>query len=285
MENSLIGIQIARCRKAAGLTQEELGKAVGVSTQAVSRWECGGTPDVTLLPAIADRLGITIDALFGRDNGEAVDIFQTMRSWIRSLPREQVMDQLNRLVWSGIIQIPFDSDAVDHLPYLKSCHEVNSGLGTPDTILCSNLETDQGIYFGVCAEDLAFTTLLPKPEKGYDAYFPDHEKARSLFSLLLQPGCLELLEFIMAQEDRFYTVEFLAEGIGSTPDALAPLLERLRETGLVHYTTVGTLQGLEQVYSIGHASALVPLFYLVRILSQDHMYHYLNYSSRSKPLL
>ncbi|MCM1263883.1 MAG: helix-turn-helix domain-containing protein [Butyrivibrio sp.] len=42
MDNNLLGEQIAKYRKAAGLTQEDLGKAVGISTQAVSCWECGG---------------------------------------------------------------------------------------------------------------------------------------------------------------------------------------------------------------------------------------------------
>ena len=41
MDNNLIGEQITRYRKALNMTQEELGKAVGVSTQAVSRWENG----------------------------------------------------------------------------------------------------------------------------------------------------------------------------------------------------------------------------------------------------
>ena len=55
MNNNLIGEQITQYRKALNMTQEELGKAVGVSTQAVSRWENGGAPDVALLPAVADK--------------------------------------------------------------------------------------------------------------------------------------------------------------------------------------------------------------------------------------
>ena len=54
---NILGEQIARYRKALGMTQEDLGRAVGISAQAVSRWECGGAPDVTLLPAVADALG------------------------------------------------------------------------------------------------------------------------------------------------------------------------------------------------------------------------------------
>ncbi len=41
--------RIAALRKEHGLTQEQLGNMVGVSAQAVSKWEKGGTPDVELL--------------------------------------------------------------------------------------------------------------------------------------------------------------------------------------------------------------------------------------------
>ena len=86
MNNNLTGEQIAKFRKAAGLTQEELGRAAGVSTQAVSRWECGGAPDVALLPAVADALGVTIDALFGREGGEKVDMVEAVWRWMFTIP-------------------------------------------------------------------------------------------------------------------------------------------------------------------------------------------------------
>ena len=61
------------------MTQEDLGRVVGISAQAVSRWECGGAPDVALLPAVADTLGVTVDALFGRETGEKVNIEDAVR--------------------------------------------------------------------------------------------------------------------------------------------------------------------------------------------------------------
>ena len=57
-----VGEQIAVLRKSKGLTQSELGERIGVSFQAVSKWERGETlPDITLLPDLARILETTID--------------------------------------------------------------------------------------------------------------------------------------------------------------------------------------------------------------------------------
>ncbi len=60
---------LKKLRKEKGLTQEELAESVGVSAQAVSKWELGSLPDAALLPVIADVLGVSIDEMFGRGGG------------------------------------------------------------------------------------------------------------------------------------------------------------------------------------------------------------------------
>ena len=60
-----IGNQIKTFRLEKKVKQEELAEYLGVSAQAVSKWETGAsTPDITLLPSIATYFGVSIDELF-----------------------------------------------------------------------------------------------------------------------------------------------------------------------------------------------------------------------------
>lgn len=286
MENNLIGSQIMKFRKSAGLTQEELGRSVGVSTQAVSRWECGGTPDVTLLPAIADRLGVTVDALFGRDGGEKVDIHDTVRKWIRSLPQEQVFDQLNQLLWAGINAIP--SEYINNvLPFPESCYQVNLGGKYRDVLNRSIFQTDAGMYFGVGGKDFSFSMLCPQPEEGYEAYLPEKVRLRAFLTLLAEPGCLEVLGYMLRKETRYFSASLLAKNIGMDAEALSQLLERLSDTGLVSSMEVELLEGAEKVYVIieSNGSAFILFQYLARCMEDPAVLNYMSMSFREKPLL
>lgn len=66
-----IGSNIKALRISAGLTQEQLAGSLGVSFQAVSKWETNtNTPDIQLLPQIAKLFCVSIDALFADDIGD-----------------------------------------------------------------------------------------------------------------------------------------------------------------------------------------------------------------------
>lgn len=62
MDSKLVGAQIARLRKEKGLTQNDLGDRLGVSFQAVSKWERGETlPDTAILLDLANALETSVD--------------------------------------------------------------------------------------------------------------------------------------------------------------------------------------------------------------------------------
>ena len=67
-----IGTFIAKCRKAAELTQAELGEALGVSDRAVSKWErAKSLPDASIMLELCSILKITVNDLL---NGEVVSM-------------------------------------------------------------------------------------------------------------------------------------------------------------------------------------------------------------------
>lgn len=73
-----LGKRIAEHRKRLGLTQDQLAEQLGVTAQAVSKWENDQScPDITTLPRLADIFGTSVDALLGRDapvhHGEVID--------------------------------------------------------------------------------------------------------------------------------------------------------------------------------------------------------------------
>lgn len=66
--NIVLAANIQKYRKRNGLTQEELAKELGVTFQAVSKWEnAKAAPDISFLPTMADLFGCYIDELFSRE--------------------------------------------------------------------------------------------------------------------------------------------------------------------------------------------------------------------------
>lgn len=68
IDTNNLGKKIADARRQMGLTQNALATRVGVTAQAVSKWETGRScPDISILDEIADTLGISLFELLGMD--------------------------------------------------------------------------------------------------------------------------------------------------------------------------------------------------------------------------
>ena len=102
MENpnyaQILSERILSLRKEKGLTQEALAGQLGVSFQAVSKWENEQScPDIALLPLLADIFEVTVDSLFGKESpGE-----QTAK-------REEEWG--NNPVFSAVYDVPWPDD-------------------------------------------------------------------------------------------------------------------------------------------------------------------------------
>lgn len=69
--NETSGTRISRLRKEKGMSQEALAEKIGVSAQAVSKWENDQScPDISLLPQLAKLLDVTVDELLTGNSNE-----------------------------------------------------------------------------------------------------------------------------------------------------------------------------------------------------------------------
>ena len=92
--NTTLGTRIAALRREKEWKQDELAEKLGVSPQAVSKWENDQTcPDISLLPLLAKILGVSVDELLTGKKEEAPAV--------RMLPeneRKDIGDMMLRIV-------------------------------------------------------------------------------------------------------------------------------------------------------------------------------------------
>lgn len=122
MENVLenIGKRIAECRRSKGFTQDELANRLGVTPQALSKWEKGiSSPDLTMLSAICEILDVNSDFLLGinnksiTENGDEIiqnEIWNNLR---------QGLEPLELIFGESIVPIFKDSGFIDKIAELR----------------------------------------------------------------------------------------------------------------------------------------------------------------------
>lgn len=283
MNNNLIGGQITKFRKAAGLTQEELGRAVGVSTQAVSRWECGGAPDVSLLPAIADTLHVTIDALFGREGGTPGNMEELAARWVAGDENELAMDRLVSVPWKACRYFSRGRLGLPEMGCMDTCRIPD--IEEEELILRSQLVLDEGLITGIYAKDLSFISIFPEPEEGYRAYFAANDRYRQLFSVLALPGCLELLLDLHTEKPHLIVPEAEARRLEIPVEEAAELMERLSSVYLLDQVELELAAGNGNAYKIRDNGLLIPLLYFARFMTQKNESYYLSWVERKRPWL
>ncbi|MDR3310371.1 MAG: helix-turn-helix domain-containing protein, partial [Oscillospiraceae bacterium] len=121
-----IAENLRRLRRERGLTQEELASKLGVSPQAISKWENdSGYPDVTFLPTLATYFGTTIDALVGMDKLRLEAYRED--TMIRAAKCDSASDKLGAIeVWRERVKtIPDDYGVMCDLAFRLASYEAD----------------------------------------------------------------------------------------------------------------------------------------------------------------
>lgn len=147
-----LGSNIRTLRQHKGLTQDQVAAHLGVSYQAVSKWETeANTPDISLLPALAALFDVSIDALFSLDrlppqaelfpweDDDVIRIIQLQGKRILAVTPRMTPD-------SPPIEIAFPHNCNDRTQYFKvevHGHIIADGSINGDVVCHQSIECSQ----------------------------------------------------------------------------------------------------------------------------------------------
>lgn len=277
---------IARYRREAGLTQEELGNLLSMSMQAVSRWERGGSPDIGTLPDLAEALGVTIDDLYSYTSKKPVDISALLREELRKIPPEQRFSRANELAWELFKSVigSYDNNG-EILSQMAAIHSQVDRKNLKDPGAVASLiycTSNEGIMKASVAKDFQYTLMMPEPEDGFAAVMKYEAEYIRLFTLLAKPNYLKTLVFICSGRKNAFTAGCLASHLQTTEAEAEAILEEFQDHNLVQSAQVDIPNGSMQTYFSRAGLSLVPFLYFGAEVMRNYGQYMLVYSSRDK---
>lgn len=226
MAELVFGMQLAKLRKEKGVTQEQIADYLGVSPQAISKWENGSYPNGDLLPRLADYFGVSIDYLYGREKKE-VPLEQQILESIQSMGKDGEWDyearfeQMFRYIWA--MQTAWWS-------INKYYYERNHG--DSSSVTASVITNNSGFSFMRLNKDLEFYALMKEPEGGFSSYFKVTDSLAELFALLGKKENLQVLFFILSLENaECVSAATIAKQLKLSEKCVEELLEHLSSFG------------------------------------------------------
>ena len=279
-----IGSVIAELRKKKGVTQESLAKAVGVSAQAVSKWENGGVPDVELLPVIADFFEISVDELFGRKNCNCdvtAAIFEHI--WSTESNSEERVKAIFELCWD-IERAFFDFDGST---YTES---MNSGkirdyekITLPREQRYSSIMSDHGFSRMGIANRLQYFLFVPEIKDSNVALF-DNVDYVELFNHLSDKDVFNAFLMLFRRNSRkAFTKNLFVKEMGIDIGKTETIIRVLEKYNLVQKSQIELDDEVKEVYNFIPTPSFVSLLIFAReIIDPPHIFTYY-LDGRAKP--
>jgi transcriptional regulator with XRE-family HTH domain len=275
---SIIGQQIRKYRTAKGITQEQLGQLVGVTTQAVSKWECGGTPDAELLPKLSEVLNVSIDALFGR---EEQNFLLSLAQKICLMPNEEAYRYAFDICWAimvGLMHRPLEDDPFTSV-FIN--HEI---IISENTSRYGQIMHDSGIATATVTPDFRNFFLMMEPESGLRAQLSDPESLRRVFALFADETLLKIIFYMYTRLNTPIATSLISKNTGLPIQQVDDCMAILCENSLATRTTIATSDGEIYSYMFNHESAVIALLCFADELARKESSPLLWSFNRTKPL-
>jgi transcriptional regulator with XRE-family HTH domain len=157
---SMLSQQIAQQRKATGITQQELADRLGISFQAVSKWETGlSCPDISLLPRLAGIFGVSVDSFFGLKTACA-ESRQDCLPWeddgvLRAVAFIGTKYMAHSPAEASKLTFEYKGEALSVTSaFSVVCNDVNGDLNATGNVVCNDVDGDVASTANIVCNDV-----------------------------------------------------------------------------------------------------------------------------------
>ncbi len=216
---------IKRIRLEKNLTQEQLASKLGISAQAVSKWETSETyPDGSLLLPLAQELNVSLDELFDNETVTMGDISRRIIKLFDETPVEERMHLARDIGWQ-IEKGLFNWKMIGGEKY------------SPDELLGrtnhSYILNDYGFTLVSNGKE-PFFAVFPEPEDGFGHFLEEKEALYKMCMALSSTDTLNAMVYLMSQKENFlFEPAFLAKECSIADNKLEQVMEELEFLGII----------------------------------------------------
>lgn len=265
-----IGKQIALLRKEKGVKQEEIASYVGVSAQAVSKWENGGVPDVELLPKIADFFSVSIDSLFGRKTRDYGDIQSALMKEIAETPEKDKIKTTFGICWN------IERALVSQNEYKSedSIAEYEKRIGEKGQLYSSAM-FDSGFTNMGIGNMRKYFLLVSDPKSTEEAYFDGIDYPAFFRDMADKDFFNAMVLMHRMEKSKTFTSSLIEKKIGIDSAKAGEILEKAKRYSLVTTDTIELDEEVHTVYHLYPSSSFAALLIFAReIIDRPEAYSY-----------
>ena len=221
----MLSQNIKRLRLEKNLTQEQLASMLGISAQAVSKWETTDTyPDGAILVPLAKALGVSLDELFENDTVSMADTAKKIMLLIRKTSPEDRFHlardigwQIERGLFGGLEEYgtKYDPDEIK-----KQKH-------------ASYILNDYGFTM-ISNGNEPFFSVFPEPEEGFGDFLNDKEELMKVFSALSDRDTVEAMLYLYRQNTKYiFECGVLVRECGIAEEKISDVMQNLGRLRIV----------------------------------------------------
>lgn len=210
---------IKRLRLERNLTQEQLATKLGVSAQAVSKWETSETyPDGTLLVPLAKALDISLDELFDNDSVSMADISRRIISLIHNTDAKERFNVARDIGWQierGLFNCRMEIEKKYDPNEIKNQKNASYILDDNGFTIVSNGKEP-------------FFSVFPQPKEGFGHFLNTKEDLQRIFTALSDENTMKALIYLYHNTENYvFESTVLAENCKIQNDQIRKVLDDL----------------------------------------------------------